>query len=74
MPMKKWNIEKNETSYSAPFVAVTGLSDAPIDLRSIMDELAAGIALIDLQNRILFMNNSLEVLTGFLEDDGWIHW
>jgi len=50
---------------------VSGLFGAPIELRSLMDELGLGIVIMDLSRRILFLNSGFEVLTGFMRDEVW---
>jgi PAS domain S-box-containing protein len=69
--MNQLTAEKKETLNSIPLSEVKGLFEVPIELRSIMDELAMGIVIMDRESRILFMNRGLEVLTGFLRDEVW---
>lgn len=62
---------KKETLHTASFGQVSGLFGAPIELHSIMDELAVGIVIMDLSRRILFLNRRFEALTGFMRDEVW---
>jgi PAS domain S-box-containing protein len=41
----------------------------PVDFRSIIDQLPVGVALLDMNRRILLLNRTLQALTGFSQED-----
>ncbi len=48
---------------------IEGLFETPVKLPALMDGLSLGIVIMDLDRRILLLNSTLEVLTGFSRDE-----
>jgi len=45
------------------------LSDFPVDLRALIDEIPLGIVVLDTNRRILLLNRAIEALTGFSQGE-----
>ena len=56
---------------SASFGKIRDIFGSPVELPSLMDEIFLGVAITDLERRILFMNSALETLSGFSRDEVW---
>ena len=54
---------------SVSFGQIEGLFESSVKLPSIMDELSLGIAFMDLDHRILLLNRTFEVLSGFSREE-----
>ena len=50
---------------------IIGLFESPVELSRLIDELPLGIAITDLDGRVLLLNRSLEAMTGFGREEVW---
>jgi len=57
----------NRTPVDLP--QINNLFDIPIDFLKFMDEVAIGVVILDLDRRIVAMNQTLKALTGFISGD-----
>jgi len=56
---------------SISFGQIEGLFESSVKLPSIMDELSLGVIIMDLDRRILLLNRTFEVLSGFTREEVW---
>lgn len=56
---------------SISFGQIDGLFGLPVKLPCLLDELPLGVVIIDLDRRIVLLNRSIEVLSGFNREEVW---
>lgn len=61
----------NHSLEPVTFGQISGLFHSVVGVPSLMDELPHGMAIMDKDRRILFMNSALEGLTGFRREEVW---
>jgi two-component system response regulator AtoC len=68
---KLFSARGNNTLNSELFGQIKGLFESPVELPSLMDELSLGVVIMDLDRRILFLNSTFEILSGFSREEVW---
>jgi len=56
---------------SISFGQIDGLFGSPVKLPCLVDELSLGVVILDLDRRILLLNRTFEVLSGFNREEVW---
>jgi transcriptional regulator with PAS, ATPase and Fis domain len=60
----------NRGSVKKPIIPqITNLTDLPVNLQQFIDEIPVGVFVVDSNRRIVLLNRTLEVLTGFSREE-----